>query len=150
MPKSETKERTRAQGRKTKRGKAGARASKRPDDGSKGNGHSARSKAYHARLKETKLSGGEIEQFLAGEIAKIDGGTAEAAGKQLYESLLGFVRDAILVGRPVNLHTIGTLKPYRKGSMSYRHPKTGEMCKAPARKHVSFQLSVSLKSELRA
>ena len=68
----------------------------------------------------------------------------------VYQRYIGFMRSALLVGRPINLNTIGTLEPYRKKAMSYRHPITGVMASAPSRRYVSLTLSKCLKSDLRS
>jgi nucleoid DNA-binding protein len=48
----------------------------------------------------------------------------------------------------VQLTNVGTLEPYLKKAVRYRHPETGKLLKSMPRRHVRFILSVGLKQAL--
>ncbi|KKL87582.1 hypothetical protein LCGC14_1933280 [marine sediment metagenome] len=94
--------------------------------------------------KNGKLTRSLMEAFLAKSF-----GITDTAAQSIWRAILDRIRKALVKGQPVALTNVGTLQPFKKQATQYRHPGCGELRTTPARKHIRFVISPSLKAALR-
>lgn len=85
---------------------------------------------------------------LADKLASADEKVSKAQAKQLVDSMLGAVRDALAAGEEVNLPGFGKFKVQDKPARTGRNPATGESIQIAASKKVSFAPAKALKDSV--
>jgi nucleoid DNA-binding protein len=59
------------------------------------------------------------------------------------------IAKALKKDQPVVLRNVGTLETYQKAPQRYRHPVTGQVRVAGAKRHIRFILSPRMRTSLR-
>lgn len=72
-----------------------------------------------------------------------------AKAKEIWALVLGMISKSLLSGQPVVLRNVGTLETYTKRAQRYKHPVTGDLRTASAKKHIRFTLSPRMRARLR-
>ncbi len=77
-------------------------------------------------------------------------GVTRKLAKEVFDSALDYISDAIVAEQKVSLFGFGVFKPTMSAARTGRNPKTGETIQIPDRYHVSFKSSKKLKDNMNA
>jgi nucleoid DNA-binding protein len=90
-----------------------------------------------------RVVGSDMENELRREFS-----LKQSGAKAIIQTLVKFIRKALIAGVPVTIPHLARLEPYARKGTNYRHPVTGELEEAEPRKHVRLILSTGLKKVL--